>query len=174
MRVWPPFAAGATADWWPGAPGPAAAARWGPSTAPGRCPPVEPRILGNEGPARYPARRDLPRPATFFARPRWVRTNLVARWLRRGEVSMAITDSGRPDPGRSEGDGRGPAVLLEVWRPAPRFDNARGSAVAWVMTIAHRRAVDRVRSETASTARERKVAPGPVAGDDEAEMVETA
>ncbi len=61
-----------------------------------------------------------------------------------------------------------------MWRTAPRFDAARGSAVAWVMTIAHRRAVDRVRSETAATARERKLTPDPVAGDDVAEMVETA
>src|SRR5215510_13248953 len=37
-------------------------------------------------------------------------------------------------------------VLLEVWRTASRFDPSRGSATTWVMTIAHRRAVDRVRS----------------------------
>jgi RNA polymerase sigma-70 factor, ECF subfamily len=49
-------------------------------------------------------------------------------------------------------------VLLEVWRPASRFDPARGSANAWAMTIAHRRAVDRVRSENAGSRRERKVA----------------
>ncbi|MDO8107308.1 ECF RNA polymerase sigma factor SigK [Isoptericola sp. b441] len=38
-------------------------------------------------------------------------------------------------------------VLVEVWRQAPRFDPSKGSAMAWVMTIAHRRAVDRVRRE---------------------------
>ena len=36
-------------------------------------------------------------------------------------------------------------VLLEVWRNAAKFDPGRGSATAWVMTLAHRRAVDRVR-----------------------------
>lgn len=37
-------------------------------------------------------------------------------------------------------------VFLQVWRTASEFDPARGSAMAWVMTLAHRRAVDRVRS----------------------------
>ncbi|MBO0819579.1 MAG: ECF RNA polymerase sigma factor SigK [Nocardiopsaceae bacterium] len=45
-------------------------------------------------------------------------------------------------------------VLLEVWRGATRFDPRRGVAASWILTIAHRRAVDRVRSESASTQRE--------------------
>jgi RNA polymerase sigma-70 factor (ECF subfamily) len=44
-------------------------------------------------------------------------------------------------------------VLVEVWRTAGRFDPARGSATSWVFTIAHRRAVDRVRSEQAAADR---------------------
>lgn len=47
-------------------------------------------------------------------------------------------------------------VLVEVWRTASRFDPARGSARAWVLTIAHRRAVDRVRAEQAATERQEK------------------
>lgn len=47
-------------------------------------------------------------------------------------------------------------VLVEVWRSASRFDPRRGSARAWVMTIAHRRAVDRVRAEQAATERAEK------------------
>jgi RNA polymerase sigma-70 factor, ECF subfamily len=53
-------------------------------------------------------------------------------------------------------------VLVEVWRTAARFDPARGSATAWVFTIAHRRAVDRVRSEQASAERVLKVGAASV------------
>ncbi len=49
-------------------------------------------------------------------------------------------------------------VLVEVWRQAPRYDPSRGTARGWVLTVAHRRAVDRVRSAQASTDREDKVA----------------
>jgi RNA polymerase sigma-70 factor, ECF subfamily len=45
-------------------------------------------------------------------------------------------------------------VLLEVWRSAARFDASAGSANAWIMMLAHRRAVDRVRSEERAAARE--------------------
>jgi RNA polymerase sigma-70 factor, ECF subfamily len=40
-------------------------------------------------------------------------------------------------------------VLLEVWRLAPSHDPSKGSCRTWISTIAHRRAVDRVRSEQA-------------------------
>ncbi|GAA2507535.1 sigma-70 family RNA polymerase sigma factor [Winogradskya humida] len=53
-------------------------------------------------------------------------------------------------------------VLVEVWRTAARFDGARGSATAWVFTIAHRRAVDRVRSEQSAADRTLKVGAASV------------
>ena len=53
-------------------------------------------------------------------------------------------------------------VLVEVWRTASRFDSQRGSGLSWVLTIAHRRTVDRVRSEQASADRMQKVAAASV------------
>ncbi len=47
------------------------------------------------------------------------------------------------DPSRAEDVAQ--EVFLEVWRKAPSFDRVRGSAKTWIMTIAHRRAVDAVR-----------------------------
>nr|WP_299034601.1 ECF RNA polymerase sigma factor SigK [uncultured Pseudokineococcus sp.] len=49
-------------------------------------------------------------------------------------------------------------VMVEIWKQAPRYDASRGSARGWVLTVAHRRAVDRVRSAQASTDREDRVA----------------
>ena len=40
-------------------------------------------------------------------------------------------------------------VFVNVWRNSARFDPTRGSVRTWAATIAHRRAVDRVRSEQA-------------------------
>jgi len=49
-------------------------------------------------------------------------------------------------------------VMLEVWRTATRFDPGRGSANTWIMTLTHRRAVDRVRSAQAASHREEHAA----------------
>jgi RNA polymerase sigma-70 factor, ECF subfamily len=65
-------------------------------------------------------------------------------------------------------------VLLEVWRTAARFDPAAGSASAWIMTLAHRRAVDRVRSEQRATERELRAATATIAYDEVSDAVEAS
>ncbi|MFH9861099.1 sigma-70 family RNA polymerase sigma factor [Streptomyces sp. NPDC017202] len=49
-------------------------------------------------------------------------------------------------------------VLVEVWRTAPRYRAERGTAINWILTLAHRRAVDRVRSVEAAAVRDHKAA----------------
>jgi RNA polymerase sigma-70 factor (ECF subfamily) len=49
-------------------------------------------------------------------------------------------------------------VLVEVWRRAAHFQPEKGSAMGWVRTLAHRRAVDRVRSAQRSSDREQRAA----------------
>lgn len=45
-------------------------------------------------------------------------------------------------------------ALLEVWRTASRYDSEKGSVIAWILTIVHRRAVDRVRAAEAAARRD--------------------
>ncbi|MEU9348466.1 sigma-70 family RNA polymerase sigma factor [Streptomyces sp. NPDC048278] len=49
-------------------------------------------------------------------------------------------------------------VLVEVWRTAPRYRSDRGTVINWILTLAHRRAVDRVRSVDAAVARDHRAA----------------
>ena len=66
-------------------------------------------------------------------------------------------------------------VFLEIWRTATRFDPTRGKAKTWIMTMAHARAVDRVRSAQASSDRDLKVGTRDysAAYDEVSETVET-
>jgi RNA polymerase sigma-70 factor (ECF subfamily) len=65
-------------------------------------------------------------------------------------------------------------VLLEVWHSAARFDARLGSATAWIMMLAHRRAVDRVRSEQKAAQRELRAATADIPYDEVTEAVETS
>ena len=87
---------------------------------------------------RRVARQDAEAFASFYDTTRARVYGLVTRVLR--------------DPGYSEETTQ--EVYLQVWRTADNFDPAAGSALAWLMTLAHRRAVDRVRSEQAASVRE--------------------
>lgn len=47
-------------------------------------------------------------------------------------------------------------VMVELWRQAPRFETERGSVAAWASTVAHRRAIDRVRSSQSARDRDQR------------------
>jgi RNA polymerase sigma-70 factor (ECF subfamily) len=51
-------------------------------------------------------------------------------------------------------------VMVELWRTAARYSPDKGSAMTWAMTLAHRRAVDRVRSAQSAIDREDRVMRG--------------
>ncbi|MCW2831728.1 MAG: polymerase subunit sigma [Aeromicrobium sp.] len=58
------------------------------------------------------------------------------------------------DPSRAEEVSQ--EVFIQVWQSAVKFDPARGNAKSWVLTLAHRRAVDAVRHDQAATNRENR------------------
>ena len=64
-----------------------------------------------------------------------------------GLVVRVLRDAGYSEETTQE-------IYLEVWRTASEYDPTKGSALAWLMTMAHRRAIDRVRAEQAGSRRE--------------------
>jgi RNA polymerase sigma-70 factor (ECF subfamily) len=48
-------------------------------------------------------------------------------------------------------------VFLEIWQNASRYDSNKGGAVTWILTMAHRRAVDRVRASQSSRTRDTRI-----------------
>ncbi|OBI79831.1 sigma-70 family RNA polymerase sigma factor [Mycobacterium sp. E740] len=89
---------------------------------------------------RRVAEHDVEAFAGFYDRTRARVYGLVTRVLR--------------DPGYSEETTQD--IYLQVWRTADNYDPSAGSPLAWLMTLAHRRAVDRVRSEQSATLREER------------------
>lgn len=77
------------------------------------------------------------------------------------------------DPAESEEVAQ--EVLLEMWRTAARYDPSRAGVRSWAVTIAHSRAVDRVRSSERRRAREEATAlPEPPAVDEVSEAAVSA
>jgi len=68
------------------------------------------------------------------------------------------------DPARAEDVTQ--EVFIDVWRRATRFDGERGKAKTWIMTIAHRRAVDAVRRSEAQKRQDHQGAPDEVSHDE--------
>jgi RNA polymerase sigma-70 factor (ECF subfamily) len=87
---------------------------------------------------RQVAQRDVDAFAALYDRTRSRVYGMVTRVLR--------------DPGYSEETTQD--IYLQVWRSAGSYDPEAGSPMAWLLTLAHRRAVDRVRSEEAASQRE--------------------
>jgi RNA polymerase sigma-70 factor, ECF subfamily len=67
---------------------------------------------------------------------------LIVRVIRSPELAEEVTQE----------------VYVEIWRQAARYAAERGSVLAWMTTIAHRRAVDRIRSESSDAARDQRYA----------------
>ena len=91
------------------------------------------------------------------------------------ELSSAVFGLARRvvrDPTRAEDVTQ--EVFLEVWRKAARFDSSLGKAKTWVMTIAHRRAVDAVRRSEAQKRQDHHGAPDEVSHDEPADSLITA
>lgn len=65
-------------------------------------------------------------------------------------------------------------VFLEIWQTASRYDAQRGAATTWIMTMSHRRAVDRIRASQAGRDRDNRIGlrDRPVEYDQVAETVE--
>ena len=73
------------------------------------------------------------------------------------------------DPARAEDVTQ--EVFLDVWRKATRFDADKGKAKTWIMTIAHRRAVDAVRRSEAQKRQDHHGAPDEVSHDEPGDSV---
>ncbi|SDT19932.1 RNA polymerase sigma-70 factor, ECF subfamily [Microlunatus soli] len=65
-------------------------------------------------------------------------------------------------------------VFVEIWRTCTRYRLDRGTVLTWMLTIAHRRGVDRIRSAQSRTDREERYSRQTMAEprDDVAESVE--
>ncbi|MCU1443716.1 MAG: polymerase subunit sigma [Cryobacterium sp.] len=48
-------------------------------------------------------------------------------------------------------------IFLEIWQTASRYEADRGGASTWIMTMAHRRAVDRIRASQAGRDRDHRI-----------------
>lgn len=73
------------------------------------------------------------------------------------------------DPSRAEDVTQD--VFMEVWRKAARFDRNLGKGKTWIMTIAHRRAVDAVRRSESLKKQDQHTAPDEVVHDQPGEAL---
>jgi RNA polymerase sigma-70 factor, ECF subfamily len=99
-------------------------------------------------------RGDLDRLLSAVAREEHGAFDLVYEQLRepvQRQVQAVLRDPAQSEEVTQE-------VLLELWRNAFRYDSDKGSATAWALMIARRRAIDQVRRTAAAVAREQRTA----------------
>jgi RNA polymerase sigma-70 factor, ECF subfamily len=106
-----------------------------PAEAPATCPSGDDSLEGLLG---LVARGDEQAFAELYQRVAAAVFGLVSKVVRNPSQSEEVTQE----------------VFVELWRTASRFDPARGTARSWIMTCAHRRAVDRVRSSESAARRD--------------------
>jgi len=70
-----------------------------------------------------------------------------------GLAAKLLRDQGKAEEVTQE-------VFLQLWQQAARFDRTRGSAVAWILRIAHARSVDRIRAGRRSGIRDARYLAG--------------
>jgi RNA polymerase sigma-70 factor (ECF subfamily) len=103
---------------------------------------VDDRAVSVDGLVQLVARGDTPAFEALYDKVAGSVYGVVRRVLRDPAQSEEVTQE----------------VMVEVWRTATRFDADRGSATTWIHTMAHRRAVDRVRAAQAAHDRDERVA----------------
>ena len=92
--------------------------------------------------------------------------DLTSGWVL-GIVTKVLRDPAQSEEVMQE-------AMLDIWRRASAVDPGLGSGAAWVMTLAHRRAVDRVRSERSHASRELRAARAVIDFDEVTEAVEAS
>jgi len=80
----------------------------------------------------------------LHARTRGRVDSLVLRLVRSPELALEVTQE----------------TYLDVWQQAGRYSPDRGSVLSWMLVIARRRAIDRIRSVTRGVALEHRVSTG--------------
>jgi len=85
-----------------------------------------------------------------------------------GLVTQVLRDAAQAEEVTQE-------VYLELWQHATRFDGMKGTAISWMLTLARRRAIDRVRTSQSSRDRDMKIGirDQPTAFDVVSETVDT-
>jgi RNA polymerase sigma-70 factor (ECF subfamily) len=87
------------------------------------------------------------------------RAALMSLYDRYGSTLLAVAS--RITSSRAEAEEVLQDAMVRAWIEAPTYDRARGSAIAWLVTLTRNRAIDVVRSRGRRTAHETESGDGP-------------